>query len=172
MQEAPDPAAQAPSFFIRAASPSDVADIHALIIALAEYERARDRVVATEADLMRALFDDGACVHAYVAMQGERCVGFALYFTSYSTWTGRHGLWLEDLFVLPECRGEGIGKALLATLAQLAVARGYTRLEWNVLDWNEPALRFYRSLQAEALSEWTVHRLDGDSLHARARSKP
>ena len=172
MQEVPDPTAQPSSFVIRAASPSDVADIHALIIALAEYERARDRMVATQADLMRALFDDGACVHGYVAMQGERCVGFAIYFISYSTWTGRHGLWLEDLFVLPECRGEGIGKALLATLAQLAVARGYTRLEWNVLDWNEPALRFYRSLQAEALSEWTVHRLDGDSLHALARSTP
>lgn len=164
MQEAP--------FIIRAAAPSDVADIHALIVALAEYERARDRVVATEADLMRALFDEGASVHAYVALKGPQCVGFALYFVSYSTWTGRHGLWLEDLFVLPACRGEGIGKALLATLATRAVERGYTRLEWNVLDWNEPALRFYRSLQAEPLSEWTVHRLDGASLHALARSKP
>lgn len=164
MQEAP--------FIIRAAAPSDVADIHTLIVALAEYERARDRVVATEADLMRALFDEGASVHAYVALKGTQCVGFALYFVSYSTWTGRHGLWLEDLFVLPACRGEGIGKALLATLATRAVERGYTRLEWNVLDWNEPALRFYRSLQAEPLGEWTVHRLDGASLHALARFKP
>lgn len=161
---------QEASFVIRAAAPSDVADIHALIVALADYERARDRVVATEADLMRALFDERATVHAYVALKEKKCVGFALYFVSYSTWTGRHGLWLEDLFVLPECRGEGIGKALLATLAQLAVTRGYTRLEWNVLDWNEPALRFYRSLEAAPLSEWTVHRLDGDSLHALACS--
>lgn len=163
---------QEASFVIRAASPSDVANIHALIVALADYERARERVVATEADLMRALFDEGASVHAYVALKGKKCVGFALYFVSYSTWTGRHGLWLEDLFVLPACRGEGIGKALLATLAQLAVTRGYTRLEWNVLDWNEPALRFYRSLEAEPLSEWTVHRLDGASLQALARFKP
>lgn len=164
MQEAP--------FVIRAAAPSDVADIHTLIVALADYERARERVVATEADLMRALFDEHASVHAYVALKEKECVGFALYFVSYSTWTGRHGLWLEDLFVLPACRGEGIGKALLATLAQLAVTRGYTRLEWNVLDWNEPALRFYRSLEAEPLSEWTVHRLDGASLQALARFKP
>lgn len=156
---------------IRAALPSDVADIHALICALAEYERARDRVVATEADLTRALFADHACIHAYVAHQGTRCVGFALYFVSYSTWTGRHGLWLEDLFVLPECRGAGIGKALLGTLAKLAVDRGYTRLEWNVLDWNEPALAFYRSLHAEALSEWTVHRLDGEALAALASTQ-
>lgn len=156
---------------IRAARPSDVADMHALICALAEYERARDRVVATEADLTRALFADHPTVHAYVAHQGDRCVGFALYFISYSTWTGRHGLWLEDLFVLPDCRGAGIGKALLTTLAKLAVDRDYTRLEWNVLDWNEPALGFYRTLGAEALSEWTVHRLDGEALRKLASSQ-
>jgi GNAT superfamily N-acetyltransferase len=162
---------QTPTFIVRTASPSDVPNIHALIVALAEYERAKDRVVATEADLMRALFADHPSVYAYVAMQGERCVGFALYFISYSTWTGRQGLWLEDLFVLPECRGEGIGKALLATLAKVAVDRGYTRLEWNVLDWNEPALAFYRSLRAEPLSEWTVHRLDGEALVSLASTK-
>lgn len=145
--------------------------MHALIVALAEYERAKDRVKATEVDLMGALFGEQPSVYAYVAVQDDRCVGFALYFVSYSTWTGRHGLWLEDLFVLPACRGLGIGKALLATLAALAVERKYTRLEWNVLDWNEPALAFYRSLGAEALDGWTVHRLDGDALAALAAAK-
>ena len=153
---------------VRAALPTDIAALHALICALAEYERARERVVATEGDLERALFGPERSVYAYVATKDEHVVGFALYFISYSTWTGRHGLWLEDLFVLPECRGQGLGKLLLATLAQLAISRGYTRLEWNVLDWNEPALAFYRSLQAEPLAEWTVHRLDGEALEALA----
>ena len=125
----------------------------------------------TEEDLTRALFGAEKGVYACVAEREGVLAGFALYFISYSTWTGRHGIWLEDLFVLPELRGEGIGKALLARLAQLAVERGYTRLEWNVLDWNEPALAFYRSLRAEALTEWTVHRLDGESLHALANCK-
>ena len=148
---------------IRPATPADVATMHRLIHALAEYEREPDAVEASEDDLRTALFGPEPRVFAHVAETAEHgVVGFALWFVTYSTWTGRHGIWLEDLFVLPEHRGGGHGRALLATLADICNERGWRRLEWNVLDWNEPALRFYRSIGARALDDWTVHRLEID----------
>ncbi len=153
---------------VREASRGDVLAIHALIVALATYERAAHEVLATPDDLERALFAEAPRVFALVAELDGVVVGFALWFTTYSTWVGRHGIWLEDLFVLPEHRGHGLGKALLVALAQRCVANGWGRLEWNVLDWNEPALGFYRSLGALPLDEWTVHRLSGASLRALA----
>lgn len=158
-----------PGARVRAARPEDVEVLHALVLALAAYERAASEVVATPRDLERALFGETPRVFAHVAEDQGRVVGFALWFTTYSTWLGRHGLWLEDLFVLPEHRGAGHGKALLVALARLCVQNGWGRLEWNVLDWNEPALAFYRSLGAQPLEEWTVHRLSGDALAALAR---
>jgi GNAT superfamily N-acetyltransferase len=153
---------------VRAATRADVEPIHALIVALATYERAAHEVIATPADLERALFGQTPRVFALVAELDGSVVGFALWFTTYSTWVGRHGIWLEDLFVLPEHRGHGLGKALLVELARLCVENGCGRLEWNVLDWNEPALGFYRSLGALPLEEWTVHRLSGQTLRALA----
>lgn len=153
---------------VRAARPGDAPAIHALIVALAEYERAPNEVVATPDDLHRALFADAPRLFAQVAELDGAVVGFAIWFVSYSTWLGRHGMWLEDLFVLPAHRGRGIGKALLVELARVCVAEGFGRMEWNVLDWNEPALAFYRSLCAAPLDEWTVHRLSGAALAALA----
>ena len=155
---------------VREATRVDVPAIHALVLALAEYERAPDEVVATPHDLAAALFADTPRAWALVAEEDGRVIGFALWFVTYSTWVGRHGMWLEDLFVLPERRGAGVGSALLAELARICVQRDYRRLEWNVLDWNEPALRFYRSLDASALDEWTVHRLTGPALARLASS--
>lgn len=155
---------------VREATRADVPAIQALVLALAEYERAPHEVVATADDLSRALFGESPRVFAIVAEAEGAVVGFALWFVTYSTWLGRHGMWLEDLFVLPERRGAGIGKALLVELARICIERGFGRLEWNVLDWNEPALRFYRSLDASALDEWTVHRLAGPALARLAAS--
>jgi GNAT superfamily N-acetyltransferase len=160
---------------VRPAEPADVPAILALIRDLAEYERAVHEVVATEDLLREALFADAPRAHALVVddPQGEyNLAGFALYFLNFSTWTGRHGIYLEDLYVRPERRGGGYGHALLQRLAALCVDRGYTRLEWSVLDWNEPALGFYRSLGAEAMDEWTVHRVAGDTLAQLATSTP
>jgi GNAT superfamily N-acetyltransferase len=165
-----------PPWRVRAARPDDVPAIHELIHELAAYEREPDAVEATEADLRRALFAEHPMVHGFVAELDPdgvpQVAGMALWFVSYSTWRGRHGLWLEDLFVRPQSRGLGLGRALLQELAAEAVRRGYARLEWNVLDWNDPALRFYRSLGAEPLGEWTVHRLDGDALRSLAAEEP
>ena len=155
---------------VRGATIADVSAIHGLVQALAEYERAPHEVVATALDLERALFSETPRVWALVAEEQGAVVGFALWFVTYSTWVGRHGMWLEDLFVLPERRGAGIGKALLVELARICVERDYRRLEWNVLDWNEPALRFYQSLEAAPLAEWTVHRLTGPALARLAGS--
>ncbi len=155
---------------VRGATIADVSAIHGLVQALAEYERAPHEVVATALDLERALFSETPGVWALVAEEQGAVVGFALWFVTYSTWVGRHGMWLEDLFVLPERRGAGIGKALLVELARICVERDYRRLEWNVLDWNEPALRFYQSLEAAPLDEWTVHRLTGPALARLAGS--
>jgi GNAT superfamily N-acetyltransferase len=157
-------------FVVRAARAGDAPAIHALIVALAEYERAPHEVVATAEDLDRALFGAAPRLFAQVAEVEDAIVGFAVWFVSYSTWLGRHGMWLEDLFVLPSYRGRGLGKALLVALARICVAEGFGRMEWNVLDWNEPALAFYRSLGAAPLSEWTVHRLAGPRLTALAAS--
>jgi GNAT superfamily N-acetyltransferase len=157
---------------LRDAVPDDVPQILRLIQELAEYERAPDAVEATEQHLRTALFPSdpaSARSHAIVAeVDGAdgrpQVVGMAVWYVTFSTWLGRHGLWLEDLFVRPQHRGSGLGKALLARLAALCVERGYGRLEWWVLNWNEPSIGFYRSLGAVAQDEWTVFRLDGAAL--------
>jgi GNAT superfamily N-acetyltransferase len=159
---------------IRPARPDDVPVIHALVRELAEYEKEPDAVVATEQDLRTALFGPNAAVFAHVAQEdGDGpVVGFALWFRNYSTWTGRHGVYLEDLYVRPGARGRGHGLALLRTLARICVERGYTRLEWSVLDWNEPSIRFYESLGSHPMDGWTVRRLDGGALDALGSEEP
>ena len=151
---------------IRPARPDDVPAVHAMIRELAEYEKEPEAVEATEQDLHTALFGEGATVFAHVAEDDEAVVGFALWFRNYSTWTGRHGVYLEDLYVRPEARGSGYGLALLRTLARICVENGYTRMEWSVLDWNEPSIRFYETLGSRPMDGWTVRRLDGDALIA------
>jgi len=153
---------------IRPARAGDIPAIHQLIRDLAAYERSLHEVTATEQDLAAALLADQPALFAHVAEQDGRVVGFALWFLNYSTWGGRHGIYLEDLYVVPESRGHGHGKALLAELARICAERGYGRLEWWVLDWNTPARRFYESLGAVAMDEWTVHRLTGPALRALA----
>ncbi len=156
------------SFSLRPAVPADAATLLTLVRGLAEYERAPDDVVATEADFARALSSSPPEMAALLAEQDGSVLGFALFFPTWSTWRGRPGIHLEDLFVLPEARRRGIGRALLAKVAAVAVARGCARLEWQVLDWNEPALRFYRALGARSLDEWTAMRVDGAALTALA----
>src|SRR5688572_19428536 len=149
---------------IRPATPDDVPVIARLIRGLAEYERLLDRCVLKESDLREHLFGARKYAEVLLAEDAGAVVGFALFFHNYSTFLGRPGIYLEDLFVVPEHRGKGHGKALLAALARLAVERGCGRLEWAVLDWNEPSIGFYRSLGAAAMDEWTVYRLTGDAL--------
>jgi GNAT superfamily N-acetyltransferase len=161
-----------PARVIRPAGPGDVPAIDQLIRDLAGYERSLPEVTGTPQDLAAALFGPEPAVFAHVADQDGRVVGFALWYLSYSTWQGRHGIYLEDLYVEPEQRGRGYGRALLAALAALCVERGYGRLEWSVLDWNAPALGFYASLGATAMDEWTVHRLTGPALQALAAGRP
>jgi GNAT superfamily N-acetyltransferase len=144
---------------IRPAGPADVPAIVALITELATYERSAHEVTATPDLLRAALFGPEPAAFCHVAEAGGEVVGFALWFRNFSTWHGRHGIYLEDLYVRPEHRGAGIGKALLLTLARIARERGYPRVEWAVLDWNEPAQAFYRSLGAAPMDEWTVWRL-------------
>jgi GNAT superfamily N-acetyltransferase len=153
---------------IRWARPGDVPAMVGLIGDLATYERARHEVEITEPDLHTALFGPAPAVFAHVAEMDGEVVGMALWFVTFSTWVGRHGIYLEDLYVRPEHRGGGHGRALLAALAAIAVERGYGRVEWAVLDWNEPALGFYRALGAVAMDEWTTYRLAGDALRAVA----
>ncbi len=153
---------------IRRATEDDVDALVGMVHDLAEYERSTDRLELDPDGLREALFGDAPAVFAHVAEQGGEVVGMAVWFLNVSTWTGRHGIFLEDLFVRPEARGHGLGRGLLVTLAQLAVAAGYRRVEWSVLDWNEPAIGFYRSLGAVPMDEWTVHRLTGDALAALA----
>lgn len=156
---------------VRPAVPDDVPVLLQLVRELAAYEREPDAVRATEGDLRRALFDDGTC-SAHVAELAGEVVGFALWYPTFSTWTGRPGLWLEDLFVRPAAQGSGLGRALLQTLAAVCVARGWPRLEWWVLDWNTPAAGFYRSLGAEAQEDWTTYRLDGAALQELGTAPP
>jgi GNAT superfamily N-acetyltransferase len=153
---------------IRPATPADTAAIVALIRALAEYERLAHEVVLDERRLHEHLFGPRPFAEVLLAEEADKVVGFALFFHSYSTFLGRPGLYLEDLFVLPEHRGKRHGEALLAALARLAVERECGRLEWSVLDWNEPAIRFYESLGAVPMNEWTMFRLTGDALQALA----
>ncbi len=144
---------------IRPAVREDVPAILSLIRELATYERSPSSVVATSDLLDSALFGPSPAVFCHVAEDSGEVVGFALWFLNFSTWLGRHGLYLEDLFVRPSHRGRGLGKALLETLIALARERGYGRVEWVVLDWNEPAHAFYRSLGAEPMDDWTVWRV-------------
>jgi GNAT superfamily N-acetyltransferase len=153
---------------LRPATAADVPQILAFIRALADYERLLDDVVATEDDLRQALFGPRPYAEVVLAEHAGAPVGFALFFHTYSTFVGRPGIYLEDLYVVPEARGAGVGKALLAELARLAVARGCGRVEWAVLDWNAPAIGFYDSLGAKPNDEWTVYRLAGSSLAALA----
>ncbi len=150
---------------IREATHSDIGPIHDMIIELAVYEKEPDAVTATPADLERALFGENPALFAHVADDPEHgVVGFTLWFLNYSTWLGKHGVYLEDLYVKPEHRGSGYGIALLSNLAQICVERGYGRLEWWVLDWNTPARGFYESLGADALTEWIPYRVTGEQL--------
>lgn len=149
---------------IRRAEPADVPAIYQLIRDLASYERSLQEVTATEQDLHQWMFGPDRAVFAHVAVHDGAVAGFALWFRNYSTWLGRPGIYLEDLYVRPELRGRGYGRALLAELAALCVDRGYGRLEWWVLDWNTPARGFYTALGATAMTDWTVHRLTGQAL--------
>jgi GNAT superfamily N-acetyltransferase len=149
---------------IRRARPDDVQAICRLVLDLATYERAAHEVRLTPETLSAALFAPEPAVHAHVAEADGEVVGFALWFVSFSTWLGRHGIYLEDLYVDPVHRGSGFGRALLGELARTAVERGYGRVEWSVLDWNTPAIGFYRSLGAHPMEDWTVYRLDGKAL--------
>ena len=161
---------------IREVRPSDLAAVVGLVHELAEYEREPQSCTLTEAQLATALFGPAPALFGHVAevpagpdgAGPAEVVGFALWFLNFSTWRGVHGLYLEDLFVRPAHRGGGLGRALLATLAAVCAERGYARLEWSVLDWNEPSIGFYRSLGAVAMDEWTTFRLHGDALSALA----
>ncbi|MGW3304807.1 N-acetyltransferase family protein [Streptomyces rubiginosohelvolus] len=152
---------------IRIATPDDIPVLYALVRELAAYEKALDEVVASEAQLAEALFGDRPAAYAHVAAADDgsgEVIGFALWFLNFSTWRGVHGIYLEDLYVRPERRGGGHGKALLAELARICVERGYERLEWSVLDWNAPSIAFYESLGARPQDEWTVYRLTDGAL--------
>lgn len=162
---------------VRRAEPGDVAAMHAMVVELAGYERSPESVEATVGDLHAALFGGGEqqVAHAHVAEVGVRAgaggwqvVGMAVWFRTYSTWTGRGGIWLEDLYVRPDHRGLGVGSSLLAELAATCVRAGHRRLEWTVLDWNTSAQRVYRSVGAAPMDDWTTWRLDGDALGALA----
>jgi GNAT superfamily N-acetyltransferase len=149
---------------VRAATTADVEQIHALIVELAEYERARSEVTGTPELLAEALFGPRPSAEAMIAEIDGETVGFALFHGTFSTWECRPGIWLEDLYVPPEHRRAGVGGVLLSEIARLTVERGCSRLEWNALDWNTPALRFYEKLGAARLPEWDLHRLAGESL--------
>ena len=157
------------SFEIRAARPGEAGLVHSFIQKLATYENKRHEVVSTEADIVDALFEAHPRVHCDLLFADGEAQGFALWFYNFSTFHGKHGIYLEDLYVEPAVRGRGFGKALLKNLAQRCEAEGLTRLQWWVLDWNTPSIQFYRSLGAEPQDEWTVYRLTGAALSALAR---
>ena len=153
---------------IRPATIDDTDLILHFVRELAIYEKAEHEALATPAHVHRTLFCANPKVHGLICEAGGTAVGFAVYFFNYSTWQGRHGLYLEDLYVSPEHRGKGAGMALLRQLARIAVDHDCGRFEWSVLDWNAPAIGFYRTLGAVGMDEWTVQRLEGDALHALA----
>ena len=160
------------NFAIRPATAADVPIILELIRALATYERAPNDVTATEDGLSKVLFGKKPAAEVLLAFKNETAVGFAVFFHNFSTWLGRPGLYLEDLFVRPEDRGKGYGRALLIHLAKIARNRGCGRMEWAVLDWNEPAIQFYRKLGAKSMDEWTVFRLKRDGIAKLADAEP
>jgi GNAT superfamily N-acetyltransferase len=157
-------------FEIRPADVKDVPIILELIHDLAAYERAPHEVTATEEQLVDVLFGERPAAEVLIAFEGKSAIGFAVYFYNFSTWLGRPGLYLEDLFVKPDVRGKGYGRALLIELAKIARDRGCGRMEWAVLDWNEPAIKFYRALGAKPMHEWTVFRLTRDGIARLANS--
>ena len=160
---------------IRRARPSDVDELLAMVRELAEYERLADQAVATPAQFQAALFGPSPSVYAFVVdddPEAGTLAGFAIYFLNFSTWLGVHGLYLEDLYIRPQFRGRGFGKALLATMAKVCVDEGYGRFEWWVLDWNVDALAVYESIGAEPMDEWTVQRLAGQALIDLALQAP
>lgn len=159
-----------PNFQIRLATPADAGLIHSLIADLADYERLRHEMVATEQEIYQALFQEPIRAEVILAWVDQTAVGFALFFHNFSTFLGRSGVYLEDLFVRPEHRGKGYGKALLQRLANIAVERGCGRMEWSVLDWNQPSIDFYKSLGAVPMDEWTVYRLTGTALETLGKS--
>ena len=149
---------------IREAKISDVQAIHDLIVELAIYEKEPDAVIASVDDIKENLFGADPVAYCHVAEVDGQVVGIAIWFLNYSTWLGKAGLYLEDLFVKPEFRGGGLGLELMKTLAQICVDRNYERFQWWVLDWNQPSIDFYKSIGAEAMDEWTVYRVSGDAL--------
>jgi GNAT superfamily N-acetyltransferase len=157
---------------IRAATPADIPLILELIRALATYEREPDAVKTTEADLLRDGFGPHPHFECLIAEVAGEAAGFALFFYNYSTWRGRSGIHLEDLFVHPRFRGQGIGKALLARVAARAAEQGCVRLQWDVLDWNQTAIDFYQSLGAKFLSEWRIMRVNDEAIHSLAALEP
>jgi GNAT superfamily N-acetyltransferase len=159
-----------PAFQIKPAVRADVPLIMSLIRDLAEYERAPQDAVATEEQLNEVFFGAKPSAEVLIAREGDEAVGFAVFFHNFSTWLGRAGLYLEDLFVRPEQRGKGYGRALLVRLARIAQERGCGRMEWAVLDWNEPAIEFYKKLGAKPMDDWTVFRLTSEGIGALARS--
>ncbi len=159
------------NFEIHPARVEDVPIILDLIRDLATYERAPNEVTATEEQLVDVLFGEKPVAEVLLAFEGKSPVGFAVFFHNFSTWLGRPGLYLEDLFVKPDKRGKGYGRALLVDLAKVARDRGCGRMEWAVLDWNEPAIKFYRSLGAKPMEEWTVFRLTHDGIAKLAQSE-
>jgi len=152
------------TFTILPATRTDAPAIHALVRELAVYEKLEHLMISTPADFERELFDTGAVIEAIVAKENDVAIGFALYFHNFSTFLGRKGLYLEDLYVKPECRGKGYGKALLVRLAQIAVERKCGRFEWSVLDWNTPSIKFYEAMGATVMPEWRIVRATGDAL--------
>lgn len=157
---------------VREVREEDLGAIRQLILDLAEYEKALDQAKVTEEQLRSAIFGEHPNVYGLVAMSPHdqhHIAGFALYFLNFSTWEGVNGIYLEDLFVRPEHRGTGLGKALLQSLAAIAVDRGYARFEWSVLDWNQPSIDFYRALGARPMDGWSVYRLEGEALAALGR---
>jgi len=159
-----------PKIILRIATAEDVGLILDFIRQLAEYEKMTDEIVTDEDQLRQSLFGERRVAEVVIASYEGEPAGFALFFHNFSTFLGRPGLYLEDLFVIPKLRGHGIGRILLSFLARLAVERGCGRLEWWVLDWNEPAIRFYERLGAKAMDEWTVYRVTGDALEDLAES--
>lgn len=152
------------NFHIEVACPEDCGVILSFIRDLAEYEHLLDQVVATEDDIRRELFGEKSVIRAVIAWEDDKPVGFALYFFNFSTFLTRRGLYLEDLYVTPKCRGKGYGKQLMRHLAQVAKQEGCGRFEWSVLDWNEPAIGFYESLGATVMLDWRICRLTGEAL--------